>query len=431
MTNTRLGSNARVARGVFAAAVLVLVGGAFSSAVAGPMRFGSELSELPRAQAQGLSLSYGTFWLGAWTQKYGWSDANTKLRAAAAGGVTPVVSWWYWGDDISPSCIENGCTDRYHGVRKDKATWYRMTSELAANIEAAMGGREAIVVVETEFNKNGVEAYEPFDGYLAELAGILHSRGNIRVVVGFGNWGQEHWVRFDRAVTQSDLLGVQLMRSSVREAATYTSAVGTLVASAHFLQGTFHKPIIVTDLAFSSYPSQGYESVQAQVIGELFARMGELKSAGVLAMMYRMVVDDPNFDTANYHGIAERFWGLLRADGSQKPAFSVFAAGVQRENGAAPAAPGCSAPAAPQHFAFDLQGRVVTLRWGAATSGGAPIAYVIEAGTAPGLTNLARVPVVAPLVQVSAPAGVYYTRVRSQNACGVSSASNEQVIQVR
>jgi hypothetical protein len=71
------------------------------------------------------------------------------------------------------------------------------------------------------------------------------------------------------------------------------------------------------------------------------------------------------------------------------------------------------------------------LRWGAASNGGAPVAYVIEAGTGPGLANLAQVPVVAPLVQVSAPAGVYYARVRSQNACGISAASNEQVIQVR
>lgn len=430
MRNTCLGLIARVAIRVAAVALFVLASGAFSSAFAAPMQFGADLSALPRARAQGLPLSYGTFWLGAWTQKYGWSDANTQLRAAAAGGVTPVISWWYWGDDISPNCVEYGCNDRYHGVRKDKATWYRMTSELAANIEAAMGGREAIVVVETEFNKNGVENYEPFDGYLAELAAILHSRGNIRVVVGFGNWGREQWVRFDRAVAHSDLLGVQSMRSSIREAATYTNAVGSLVESAHYLQGTFHKPIIVTDLAFSSYPSQGYESVQAQVIGELFARIGELKSAGVLAMMYRMVVDDPNFDTANYHGIAERFWGLLRADGSQKPAFAVFAAGVQSEYGAAPSTPNCSAPGAPQNFAFAVQGPVVTLRWGAPASG-APIAYLIEAGTGPGLANLAQVPVVAPLVQVSAPAGVYYVRIRAQNGCGISGPSNEHVVHVR
>ena len=430
MMNTRLGLNARrVAVRVAAAGLLVLGSGVLTSAAAGPMRFGADLSALPRARSQGLAFTYGTFWLGAWTQKYGWSDANTQLRAAAAGGVTPVISWWYWGDDISPSCVENGCNDRYHGVRKDKATWYRMTSELAANIEAAMGGREAIVVIETEFNKNGVEAYEPFDGYLAELAGILHSRGNIRVVVGFGNWGREHWARFDRAVAHSDLLGVQLMRSSVREAATYTSAIGTLVSSAQYLQGAFRKPIIVTDLAFSSYPSDGYETVQAQVVADLFARTWELKNAGVVAMMYRMVVDDPNFDTANYHGIAERYWGLLRADGSQKPAFAIFAAGVQNENGAA-APPSCSVPGAPQNFAFAVQGPIVTLRWGAPASG-APVAYLIEAGTGPGLANLAQVPVVTPLVQVSAPAGVYYARIRSQNACGLSGPSNEQVIHVR
>jgi hypothetical protein len=434
MTNRKLGLNARrVATRVAAAAFLVVASGVFSSAAANPMRFGADIEALPRARSQGLPLTYGSLWLGAWTQRWGWSDANTKLRAASAGGVTPVISWWYWGDDISPSCIEYGCNDRYHGVRKDKATWYRMTSELAANIEAALGSREAIVVVETEFNKDGIEDYEPFDGYLAEIAAILHARGNIKVVVGFGNWGQHHWPRFDRAVASADLLGVQTMRSSMREPGSrYTDAIGSLVQSVHYLQGTFRKPVVVTDLAFSSYPSEGYEAVQAQVIGELFARMHELKAAGVVAIMYRMVADDPNFDTANYHGIAERHWGLLRADGSQKPAFSIFAAGVQRENGSGtPSTPNCSAPGAPQNFAFSVQGAMVTLRWSAPSSGGAPLAYVVEAGTGPGLANLARVPVVAPLVQVTAPAGTYFTRVRSQNACGISAASNEQVITVR
>ena len=53
------------------------------------------------------------------------------LASLRSAGVTPAVHFYYWGDDISPRCVENGCTDQYQGVQKDKATWTRMSNELA------------------------------------------------------------------------------------------------------------------------------------------------------------------------------------------------------------------------------------------------------------------------------------------------------------
>jgi len=34
-------------------------------------------------------------------------------------------------------------------------------------------------------------------------------------------------------------------------------------------------------------------------------------------------------DLSNYHGVAERHWGVIRADGSEKPAFRPFADGIR------------------------------------------------------------------------------------------------------
>jgi hypothetical protein len=65
----------------------------------------------------------------------------------------------------------------------------------------------------------------------------------------------------------------------------------------------------------------------------LFKRIGELNNAGVRGVSYCTLMDNPSFDTSNYHGIAERYWGLLRADGSEKPAFSRLVEGVRAENG--------------------------------------------------------------------------------------------------
>lgn len=295
-----------------------------------PMGFGVDMASVGKAESQGLPVAYGGFWAGPWNQKYGWDDADQSLREARKRGVVPVVNWWYWGDDISPQAVESGVEDRYHHVRKDRAGWTRMSGQLADRIEKAMGGREAIVVLETEFNKNGIEGYAPFDDALVEQIRIFHARPGIKVVLGFGNWGRTSWGRFGKAIAESDLLGIQLLQSSVRDAATYAKAPETLVSAARFIRSQFHKPSMIVDLALSSYGSH-YEETQAAVMGELFRRLPELKVAGVEGLMWRAVSDDPKFDTANYHGEAERHWGLLRADGSPKPAFEAFTSGVRAE----------------------------------------------------------------------------------------------------
>jgi hypothetical protein len=306
-------------------------------AEAPPMRFGLDMDSVEKASRQGMTVSYGTFWVGAWTQRYGWDEAEQKLRTARKLGVTPVIQWWYWGDEISPSAVENGVRDARHGVMKNRATWARMSTELTDLVARTMGDREAIVVLETEFNKDGIESYEPFDGYLAEQAKILHGKGNIKVVIGFGNWGRAEWSRFDKAIAESDLLGTQLLQSSARDAATYMKTVDTLITGARTLQATFGKPSLIMDLALSSYPTATYETNQAAVIQELFTRIGELKAAGVRGIIWRAMNDDPSFDTTNYHGVAERHWGLVRADGTPKPAFTAFRSGVQAEASRPPA----------------------------------------------------------------------------------------------
>jgi hypothetical protein len=72
---------------------------------------------------------------------------------------------------------------------------------------------------------------------------------------------------------------------------------------------------------------------------------------------------------------------------------------------------------------------VVDLRWTASAGGYQPTGYIVEAGSAPGLSDLATLPVgkVTRFV-VTAPPGVYYVRVRAINARGPSASSNEIVV---
>jgi hypothetical protein len=299
------------------------------ASAAEPVRFGFDANSIVRARSLGMPVAYGSLWAGAWNQeRYGWGGIRTQLETAKASGVTPVIQWWYWGDDLSPTCVDSGCRDQHHGVWKDKATWDRLTRELADIIVSVLGPNSgAIIIVETEFNKGSMQSNETFDGWLEEKAHFFHGKG-LKVVVGFGNWGRSNWINYDRAVAAADLIGVMALQSSVRDSLTYLSGAEMLVSAARYNQAQFGKPSFVTDFAFSSYPEPSYEVYQDTVVREIFSRMDELRDAGVQGMVWRMLTDDPNFDTANYHGTAERHWGLLHADGTPKPAFLPFLIGM-------------------------------------------------------------------------------------------------------
>ena len=90
----------------------------------------------------------------------------------------------------------------------------------------------------------------------------------------------------------------------------------------------------------------------------------------------------------------------------------------------------CNPPGAPQNFTFALNGRSLTLNWSAPVSGGAT-GYVIEAGSATGLNNLATVPTgISTSLTAQAPPGTFFVRVHASNVCGTGAASIEQMIVV-
>jgi hypothetical protein len=93
---------------------------------------------------------------------------------------------------------------------------------------------------------------------------------------------------------------------------------------------------------------------------------------------------------------------------------------------------GCSAPPpAPGALQAALNtGGTVVLVW---TSAAGASTYVVEAGSAPGLTNLANSDLGSTATSFTAlavPRGTYFVRVRARNTCGASAASNELVLNV-
>lgn len=88
-------------------------------------------------------------------------------------------------------------------------------------------------------------------------------------------------------------------------------------------------------------------------------------------------------------------------------------------------------PAAPFGLEASRSGNTVTFTWGAPSIGTAPFTYRLEAGTAPGLRNLADVALgTSSLVVPGVPPGIYYVRVRAVGPGGTGPAGNEVTLVV-
>ena len=90
-------------------------------------------------------------------------------------------------------------------------------------------------------------------------------------------------------------------------------------------------------------------------------------------------------------------------------------------------------PGAPSGLVASVNGSTVTFAWNAATSGGSPTAYLISAGSSPGLSDLAGFSTGSAATSFtvgSVPAGTFYVRIRAANIFGTSAPSNEVMLVV-
>ncbi len=296
------------------------------------MRFGMGLWHLDMQREHGIDPEFGQTWAGAWNLYQGWGPIDRHLDKAREENITPVIQVFYWGNDISKSCLRHGCDGR-GGMHLSQAGWAQLIDELGQRLDQKMDGREVVVVLEPEFNKGHVATYEPLDQMLAERADQMHQvYPNATVALGLGGWAPQFWDTWDRAMDASDAISLQLMRGATRDSrSTYLSAPATLVdhaETAHELSG---KPVMVTDIALATWPEPEYRDEQAQVIEGLFDNMSELKAAGVEALIYRAIVDEPTATTAEYYGQAETTWGLVDESGAAKPALDVWVQGIEEE----------------------------------------------------------------------------------------------------
>jgi hypothetical protein len=306
--------------------------------------FGADRAGVGFAAQQGARLDLAQFWMGAWNEPGDqWGLAAQWARQVADAGSVPVAQWYYWAGDISPSCVSHGCWG--HGVWKDQWHWNADAAKLADALHQGLHGRPGMVVLESEFNKQGVQTWDPFDAMLVRQASIFRAHApEVKLVLGFGNWNPQYWPVFDQAAHAVDLVGFQTMRGATRDSyASYMGVVDSIQRAVVTLRADFGKPVVLYDLALSSFWEPQWAVNQNVAFQMLFARLPTLQAEGLRGVILRSLTDDPTMTTAEYYGWGERSMGLRHADGSWKPAMRTWLDGVKAaRGGTAGGSPGAS-----------------------------------------------------------------------------------------
>lgn len=271
--------------------------------------------------------------------------------------MTPFFQFFYWGDEISLAALKGQATPKdYGGKVQTMGDYWTLVKLLGERIKAA--GVPALVCLETEWNKTDI-LKEPavWDKVFADSAATLKGLSPaIKVVTAPGAWSGpwgdvgETLARFPAMVKACDFVGTQTLRSMPRSkgvAESYDTGPDKLLAALKALQRAAPgKPVLVTDVAFSAYggsynpdhpfaPANGAtedarkraeELRQAKAWTRMRDLLPEFQKPGLEAIIMRSVKDNPNFAVANYHGYAERAWGMVRPDGSRKPSYDAVLA---------------------------------------------------------------------------------------------------------
>jgi hypothetical protein len=292
-------------------------------------------------------------WLGPWTDQ---AQIDGHIAWCKSVGVTPAFQFFYWGDEICLEALKGTYSPVEYGGKAESVAAYWALAKLLADRIKASGVQGILVSIESEWNKRGPHlptnaglhsvTDEPavFDQIFADTAGVMHSAPGTLIVTCPGQWMDLNALlsKYPKMVASTDFVATQGLNTLYHQTeAGYVAGADRLLAKVKELANGGHgKPVLVMDTAFSSYSGsytdtkpyaaiapatedsnlRAGEAGQEKAMARLKTLLPQFEAAGLKALFYRGL-RDAQMDTANYWGFFERGWGVVRKDGTKKPAF--------------------------------------------------------------------------------------------------------------
>ncbi|WP_036817760.1 hypothetical protein [Photobacterium sanctipauli] len=264
-------------------------------------------------EQHGLNVKSVTLWI---TQDSDWHWLRADLlRGAHAKGYIPMISYWYFGDKISPEYVQAN-RERYLNEIENKL------------IPLLQDLPQAYLILEPEFNKNGIESWDGWDPLMLEVMALIRKGApQVKIGLGLGDWDQPgstpSYASAYNSIEASDFVASMLMLSSYTERAHSAPDWSGWVRALRLgerLQKRFNKPWMLAYLSIASQPN--WEAQQANELEKLHFYLPLLRQLGLFALNWFSFTDEPL--QQGWFADAEQSFGLLNAEYNPKPALDVY-----------------------------------------------------------------------------------------------------------
>jgi len=250
-----------------------------------------------------------------------WFDAKVTQKEIIDKGYTPIFMFYYFADEINQEYIE-----------ANKKKYFKQLKKFTTYLHKLNG--QKIIILNPEYNMFGVEKLDSMNDIFLKSYDIL--RSDTQVLVGpcvgdFGNYqnidDSKEWRLFDKSLSRSmkkaDFIAFQEMRALTRNSKEdMLRTPQRAYALAKYLHKKYKKPTIFAYAAISSYGKDG-ENIQRNVYKGFVKYIPKMaKDAQLIAFGVFHYFDYPGH--VGYFNEAEEFFGILRKDGTTKPAFNYY-----------------------------------------------------------------------------------------------------------
>jgi len=246
-----------------------------------------------------------------------WFRPEIINRDVVGKGYTPIFIIYWYRDDISPEFVEEHEDDYFDFLQKCKTYLSKIKGT-------------KYVILNPEYNENGVEEWEGFNEIMKRSYFILKDNTTI-LGYGLGDFG-DYDKTFDytnfsifapsfKAVKYYDFIAFQEMRATTKN--SRSEILNTPYRSlefAKYLHEKYHKPTFIAYLAISSYMSRKLQKDVYKRYAELIPIFKE--EADLIGFNIFHLWDRPQ--QFGFFNQAEKYFGIIDKKGHKKPSYEWF-----------------------------------------------------------------------------------------------------------